>query len=76
MPSMADMVQAHLTNVQREIQNLKDRKVAIDAEITKLEEYLKEGATTLEAENDPPQPVATPQEPAANPLLNQVSLGG
>jgi hypothetical protein len=73
---MAEMVEAHLMNVQREIQNLKDRKVAIDAEITKLEEYLQEGATTLEVANAPPQPVATPQEPAANPLFNPVSLGG
>ena len=75
MPSMAEMVEAHLLNVQREIQNLKDRKVAIDAEIAKLEEYLKEGATTLEADKAP-APVATPPESTTNQLFNPVSLGG
>jgi len=71
MPTMTEMVEAHLVNVQREIANLKDRKVAIDVEITKLEEYLKEGGATLEAQKAP-QPVATQEAPVFNP----VSLGG
>ena len=68
---MAEMVEAHLVNVKREIANLQDRKGAIDVEITKLEEYLKEGATTLEAQKAA-QPVATQEAPVFNP----VSLGG
>tara|TARA_A100001515_G_scaffold98096_1_gene78952 strand:+ start:1826 stop:2044 length:219 start_codon:yes stop_codon:yes gene_type:complete len=47
MPSMAEMVEAHLMNVQREIRTLQERKVAIDAEIEKLEGYLTEGSATL-----------------------------
>ena len=45
---MAEMVEAHLLNVQREIKNLNDRKTQIDQEIARLEEYLQEGAATLE----------------------------
>ena len=71
MPTMAEMVEAHLVNVKREIANLQERKVAIDAEITKLEEYLKEGGTTLEAQKAA-QPAATQEAPVFNP----VSLGG
>ena len=47
MPSMAEMVEAHLMNVQREIKTLEERKVAIDAEIDKLKGYLIEGSATL-----------------------------
>lgn len=47
MASMADMVEAHLMNVQREIGNLNERKNAIDKEIEKLQQYLQEGQTTL-----------------------------
>lgn len=47
MPSMVEMVEAHLMNVQREIQALEERKVAIDAEIDKLKDYLEEGSATL-----------------------------
>jgi|SaaInl4_100m_RNA_FD_contig_61_252848_length_939_multi_3_in_0_out_0_1 hypothetical protein len=47
MPSMEDMVQAHLLNVEREIKTLEERKVAIDQEIEKLQSYLNEGVDTL-----------------------------
>lgn len=47
MASMVEMVEAHLMNVQREIQVLEERKVAIDAEIDKLKGYLTEGSATL-----------------------------
>ena len=47
MPSMAEMVEAHLLNVQREIQTLEERKVAIDSDIEKLKGYLSEGQVTL-----------------------------
>ena len=48
MPNMLEMVEAHLLNVQREIQTLQERKVAIDSEIEKLNLYLQEGKETLE----------------------------
>jgi hypothetical protein len=47
MPSMEEMVQAHLLNVEREIKTLEERKVAIDQEIEKLQSYLNEGVDTL-----------------------------
>lgn len=47
MPSMSEMVEAHLMNVQREISNLNERKVAIDKEIEKLQQYLQDGQKTL-----------------------------
>ena len=47
MPTMVEMVEAHLMNVQREIANLEERKVAIETEIEKLKSYLSEGQATL-----------------------------
>ena len=44
---IVDMAEAHLLNVQRELQALTQRKAEIDAEISKLEEYLKEGIETV-----------------------------
>jgi predicted nucleic acid-binding Zn-ribbon protein len=52
MPTMAEMVEAHLMNVQREVSNLNDRRNAIEKEIEKLQQYLQEGqATLLEAKS-------------------------
>lgn len=56
MPSMAEMVEAHLANVQREIANLNERKVAIDAEIKRLEDYITEGKATLLESVKPVEP--------------------
>ena len=72
MPSMAEMVEAHLMNVQREIQTLEERKVAIDAEIDKLKGYLQEGSATL-TESKSTQ--AVKQDAPASTVFNP-SLGG
>ena len=40
---IVDMAEAHLLNVQRELQALSQRKTEIDGEISKLEGYLKDG---------------------------------
>jgi len=66
MPSMADMVEAHLVNVQREIATLQERKVAIDAEIAKLESYLQEGKQQLQ------QTVASSSEEESKPAIQPV----
>lgn len=72
MPSMAEMVEAHLMNVQREIATLEERKVVIDSEIDKLKSYLSEGSATLtEAKNT--QPVK--QDAPASTVFS-TSLGG
>ena len=71
MPSMKDMVQAHLLNVEREIQTLEDRKVSIDQEIEKLRSYLGEGVSTLKevvvAEDATEDSEAENVEPPVNP---------
>lgn len=48
MSTVAEMAEAHLLNVQREIQNLNERKVQIDQEIEQLTSYLNDGAKELQ----------------------------
>ena len=72
MPSMAEMVEAHLMNVQREIQTLEERKVAIDAEIDKLKGYLTEGSATL---TEAKSTVEVQQDAPASTVFSP-SLGG
>jgi len=71
MPSMAEMVEAHLLNVQREIQTLEERKVAIDSDIEKLKGYLSEGSATLKAKTT----VEVQQDAPASTVFSP-SLGG
>lgn len=47
MPTMTEMVEAHLMNVQREISNLNERRNLISQEIEKLQQYLQDGQATL-----------------------------
>jgi prefoldin subunit 5 len=47
MSNVLDMAEAHLLNVQREVQNLNQRKQEIDQEIEKLTEYLDEGVQVV-----------------------------
>ena len=48
MSTVTQMAEAHLLNVQREIQNLNERKVQIDQEIEQLTSYLNDGARELQ----------------------------
>lgn len=67
MPTMIEMVEAHLLNVQREVNSLTERKNAIDNEIQKLQKYVTDGVTVLnEAKN------AT--KPSVTDTLTQKSL--
>ena len=53
MSKVLEMAEAHLLNVQRELQNLSQRKGEIEAEIEKLTSYLEEGVSTVnEAKSD------------------------
>ena len=72
MPSMAEMVEAHLMNVQREISSLEERKVAIDSEIEKQKSYLVDGSETLKESNATIQPKSDVQ---SSTVFNP-SLGG
>jgi len=44
---IVDMAEAHLLNVQRELQALVQRKAEIDSEIHKLEDYLRDGLAAV-----------------------------
>ncbi len=48
MSRITEMAEAHLLNVQREIQNLTERKAQIEQEIENLTAYLNDGARELQ----------------------------
>jgi len=54
MTTLTEMANAHLMNVQREIQNLTLRKAEIEEEIKKLQDYLVEGSSALRNDNVQP----------------------
>ena len=59
MPTVREMAEAHLLNVQSEIKNV-DRKIAeLTAERDRMVEFLNQGLAELEADTDvdPTQPV-------------------
>ena len=47
MATVEEMAEAHLLNVKREITTLNERKNALDVELARLTEYLKEGQSAL-----------------------------
>ena len=74
MSNLLDMAEAHLLNVQREVQNLNQRKQEIDQEIEKLTEYLNEGVqvvntakseanAALAEQTDPPERIGPDDGP-------------
>jgi hypothetical protein len=52
MPSVKEMAEAHLGNVQKAILDLEQQKANIDDEIKKLESYLQQGVATLNPEEE------------------------
>ena len=48
MSDVVEMAEAHLLNVQREIQTLRDRGGQIEQEIEKLTSYLNDGVQELQ----------------------------
>lgn len=61
MTELVDMAEAHLLNVQREINNLENKKQEIDVEIARLTEYFKEGVDTVnQAKSDASAALADP----------------
>tara|TARA_B100000287_G_C20393925_1_gene686823 strand:+ start:391 stop:609 length:219 start_codon:yes stop_codon:yes gene_type:complete len=47
MANLRDMAEAHLKNVQKQIQDLENTKTQIDADIATLKSYLEEGVAEL-----------------------------
>ena len=57
MATLQEMAEAHLLNVQREIQQLTERKGTIDQEIERLHSYLQDGKQTLEENGKVESPI-------------------
>lgn len=68
MPTMIEMVEAHLMNVQREMNTLVERKNAIEQEIQKLQKYLNDGVSVLN------EAKAAATKPITSESLTQKSL--
>ncbi len=51
MPTVQEMAESHLTNVQKAIGELEQQMASIDNEINKLKEYLESGRNTLNESN-------------------------
>ena len=51
MTTLKEMAEAHLVNVQRELQKLQQQRAEIDQEITRLSSYLEDGVQTLNSEH-------------------------
>ena len=69
MSDVVEMAEAHLLNVQREIQTLSERKVQIEQEIEKLTSYLNEGAQELQTAKSQVDTVLTGSE-----ISNQTTI--
>ena len=50
--STKEMAEAHLQNVDQQIQQLVQQKAAIESDIEQLTQYLKEGAKELGSDTD------------------------
>ena len=69
MTTLLDMAEAHLLNVQREIQTLEQRKQEIDAEVEKLSAYLQGGVVTVGGAKSEAQ-AALAEQAATPPIIN------
>lgn len=58
MATLKEMAQAHLLNVQQQINDLEAQKQRIDQDIQALSDYLQQGAETLDAEDSGSEEVA------------------
>lgn len=60
--TLAQLAEAHLMNVQREISALNNEKAKIDAEIQRLTEYLNNGIDAIRQSQMKPAPAPMPAE--------------
>ena len=73
MASIAEMAEAHLLNVEREIKALNERKASIDVEIERLQSYLQEGVETLKSQTATSSDSDNePEDKAKSTISNQV----
>lgn len=69
MATLQEMAEAHLLNVNREIQQLTERKATIDQEIERLSSYLQDGKQTLEESGKAESPNPDPAIPQSQTFL-------
>ena len=69
MTTVLDMAEAHLLNVQREIQILEKRKQEVDTEIEKLSEYLQGGVEAVDGAKSEAQ-AALAEQAVTSPDIN------
>ena len=72
MTNILEMAEAHLMNIQREIQVLEQRKVESDKEISRLSEYLEGGVVTVSDAKS--EASAALDSPTATPLRDLSSI--
>jgi len=62
MKELLEMTEAHLTNVQQEIERLSQQREQISNEIVRLSDYLEQGAKVLDSHRAESQEEASPVE--------------
>ena len=72
MTNILEMAEAHLMNIQREIQVLEQRKVEIDKEISRLSEDLEGGVVAVSDAKS--EASAALDSPTATPLSDLSSI--
>ena len=72
MTNILEMAEAHLMNIQREIQVLELRKIEIDKEISRLSEYLEGGVVAVSDAKS--EASAALDSPTATPLSDLSSI--
>tara|TARA_Y100000996_G_scaffold410167_1_gene392054 strand:+ start:1203 stop:1430 length:228 start_codon:yes stop_codon:yes gene_type:complete len=72
MTNILEMAEAHLMNIQREIQVLEQRKIEIDKEISRLSEYLEGGVVAVSDAKS--EASAALDSPTATPLSDLSSI--
>ena len=72
MTNILEMAEAHLMNIQREVQVLEQRKIEIDKEISRLSEYLEGGVVAVSDAKS--EASAALDSPTATPLSDLSSI--
>ena len=67
MANIQEMAEAHLRNVQQQIQDLQGQKEQIDKDIQMLSDYLQQGVAELESVTEAPEMPEAPM--SVNPTM-------
>ncbi len=73
--SVLELAEAHLLNVQREIQGLEQRKQEIDSEIQRLSSFLQEGAEIVNGAKSEANAALAPDRSAPRDISESIIAG-